>query len=146
MVELVLIKFNEKDKNALLKGRDFYSGILIEATLALLRVKNLSKFLNDINKPFVIDPATYRFHPGFSGDEDVLSIRNLKERYGISADEIISPELFTDDFAKHFVYKTVEFQNTIFVEKTNTTHKIFHKRKNSTPKLDNSAVFSYRRL
>lgn len=117
MVELILIKYNDKDKNALLKGRDFYSGILIEGTLALLRVKNLSKLLNDVKKPFAIDPATYRFHSEFDGDEDRISIQNLKEKYGLSIDDSIYPELFTSNFAKSFVSKIVEFQNTIFSEK-----------------------------
>ncbi|MBC7094860.1 hypothetical protein [Thermococcus sp.] len=115
MVVMNLIKFNDKDKRVLLQGKEFYYGILIEAPTAIVESKILSTFLNNVNKPFVLDPSTYYFHPELNTNEDRPSLVQLREKYGLSEEEfVLYPEDFTEEFAKNFTKNVLNFQANHF--------------------------------
>ncbi len=115
MVVMNLIKFNDKDKRVLLQGKEFYYGILIEAPTAIVESKSLSTFLNNVNKPFVLDPSTYYFHPELNTNEDRPSLVQLREKYGLSEEEfVLYPEDFTEEFAKNFTKNVLNFQANHF--------------------------------
>ncbi|WP_461865062.1 hypothetical protein [Thermococcus sp.] len=121
MVDISFVKYLPRDKEALIQGKEYYSAILIEAPIALLKFKSLSQLLGRLGKPFAIDPSTYRFHPEFSEDEEKISIQQLKESYSIPQEEsMMYPEIFTEEFAKSFVEKVVSFQNNLFLPSKQT--------------------------
>jgi hypothetical protein len=108
----IFLRYNDKDRIALERGKKLYDGIVFDANQIALKPNTATLFLSKVDKDFFIDPSTYFFQPE-SGSAEKLSVIKLAESYGLSEPEepVLSSSDFTDSkFRKIFLENVFSFQ------------------------------------
>lgn len=121
-----------KDKNVFEEAADAYHGISFSAHVACYYQKSIVLFLRNVDKPYFIDPVTYRFAVDRSrllrkeGDmkksfEKLLyaygnKIKNIiiNEKRSLYPSDFSKDKVWQDDFINELCHHVLDFQQTFF--------------------------------